>query len=120
MIDRSLTGRAVGADGRPYLISAQTGAGFPSVDLLANELWRQQPVLVSYRSSQFTGHVVVITGAIYYQQKDGSKTLAAVYIRDPYPTQINIQNLGRVEITDVATFAASVQRYWFVRIAPGR
>jgi hypothetical protein len=117
MIDRSLNGIATGADGRRYIVSYQSGAGFPPIDNLANELWRQQPVLLVYRSSTFSSHAVVLTGMVY-TETNGRKIVQSLYIRDPFPTPDNVSNLGRVEILDTQRFMSSVGKYWFVRVAP--
>jgi len=100
--------------GRPYTVMASLRSGAPTPAILLQELSQGRPVIVGYRSGPNSGHAVVITAASYIQSPMGP-VIQSVVVRDPWPSQQNVRNRGRVEYPG-ARIASLMQAYWYIRI----
>jgi len=83
-------------NGRPYRVSAAIGMGAPTPSILVNELLAGKPLIVGYKSSSNSGHAVVVTAVSYYGTPN-NPNIQSIVVRDPWPSEINIRNSGRVE-----------------------
>lgn len=117
VISAALNGWGFNLQGRPVTITSWFAAGPPAPPVLVNELSQGHPILLTFQSGPNTGHVVVITAASYFGTPQGPQIVNMV-IRDPFPTPVNVQNLGRVEIGGAAlgTFIQTVRSHWIVRV----
>ena len=100
--------------GYPYLVQAQFGMGAPSPNTLFNELSNGRPVIIGYQSGSNSGHAVVVTAISYFPTPYGPN-IQTIVVRDPWPSQENVANLGRKEFP-ASILANSIQGYWFVRV----
>jgi hypothetical protein len=114
VITANLNNWSIDNFGRQYQVSASLNWGAPTPAFLIQELAAQRPVLIGYRSGPNSGHAVVITACSYIPSINGP-IIQTVVVRDPWPSDQNIQNLGRVEYPGL-NFANLIQAHWYVRI----
>jgi len=110
LINANLNNWSVDANGNSYKIEAQMGFGAPNPDVLFEELAQGSPIIVGYETPQGTGHAVVITAAGFV-----GDVITDLVVRDPFPSNTNIQNLGRV-VYDARSFASRIEVYWLIRV----
>ena len=115
-ITATLNGSALLPSGKA-LVHATLGHGFPSSDLLIEELSHGRPMVIALDTRQI-GHAVVVTAAGIVTSGSGSY-IRSLVVRDPWPSQEHIATGGRVEYDDVAleSFAAKVSSYWTVHVS---
>jgi hypothetical protein len=113
-ITANLSNWSIDNSGVPYVVQTSVGMGAPPPTLLLQELQAQRPVIAAYRSGPNSGHAVVITAASYTPSQYGP-IVQTVIVRDPWPSQINVQNRGRVEYPG-ASIAQVMEAYWIVRV----
>ncbi len=100
--------------GRQYSVTASLHWGAPTPIYLIQELTAGRPVLIGYKSGPNTGHAVVITACSYIQTMN-YPVIQTIIVRDPYPNQQNVINLGRVEYPGL-NLANLIQAHWYIRI----
>jgi hypothetical protein len=115
IITQNLNNWSVDNNGIPYTVGASLFWQAPSPVYLIQELTQQRPVLIAYMSGPNTQHAVVITGCSYIQTSNGP-FIQTVIVRDPWPSQENILNKGRVEYPGI-NLANSITAHWYVRVA---
>ena len=113
-IHRNLNNWGIDNFGYPYTVMAQIGNGAPSPSILVNELSYGRPVIIGYRSGPNSGHAVVVTAVSYIPTPSGPY-IQTIVVRDPWPSEENIRNKGRVEYP-AAALANNIQAYWYVRV----
>jgi hypothetical protein len=114
VITANLNNWNVDNNGRQYVVAASLNWGAPTPTYLIQELYAQHPVLIGYQSSPNTGHAVVITACSYIQTAYGP-IIQSIVVRDPWPSQQNIETNGRVEYPGI-NLANFIQANWFIRI----
>lgn len=100
--------------GQTYAVAATFNFGAPTPSFLIQELSAQRPVLVGYQSSPNSGHAVVITGCSYTPSVYGP-IIQTIIVRDPWPSEQNFLNLGRVEYP-AQNLASFITSHWYIRI----
>ena len=117
MISSSLNTWAIAMNGQTFAIRSVTAPGPPPPLVLIQELNQKHPILLTFASGPYSGHAVVITAARYYNTPQGP-LVNSLILRDPFPTQQNIQNKGRVELAgpDLAQFLQQVRSNWLVSV----
>jgi hypothetical protein len=117
VISAALNGWGFNKFGRPVTITSWGAPGPPNPAVLLNELSQGHPILLTFQSGPNSGHAVVITAASYFPTPQGPQIVRLI-IRDPYPTSVNVQNLGRVDVGGPALgpFIATVRSHWLVRV----
>jgi hypothetical protein len=107
--------------GNRAVIHAASVSGPPHPQVIINQLSQQVPMLFTIDTGPNSGHVVVLTGARYYETEDGPH-ISSLIIRDPYPSPSNLRNQGRIEISgrDLNRFVQYINRSWMVWITPSR
>ncbi len=117
-ITKALTGTAYDRTQRKVHLSAHRYRGVPPSNWLLDELGRQHPVLVTFRSSKTMLHAVVLTSAEYETQRDGRVHITALTFRDPSPTIRGRKAAGAVRISgqQLARFVRSVSSYYEVSV----
>ena len=113
-IHQNLNNWNVDNNGDNYVVSAQIGVGAPSPSILLSELNQGHPVIIGYNSGSGGGHAVIITAVSYTQTMNGP-IIQSIVVRDPWPSQMNILNSGRLEYPGVL-LANNIQAYWYVRV----
>ncbi|HET7107268.1 MAG TPA: papain-like cysteine protease family protein [Candidatus Acidoferrum sp.] len=118
-ISTALSGWAYTRDGKPVVISSWTAPGAPPPLILIRELSQKHPILLTFISGPSSGHAVVITAASYIQTANGPY-IQSLVLRDPWPSQQNIMNEGRVEIgaQNLANFMPFIRSNWLVSVSP--
>lgn len=114
-ITANLNNWNVDDSGTPYFVQASVNMGAPTPAYLLQELSDQHPVLIGYQSGPSSGHAVVITACSYTQSTYGP-IIQSIVVRDPWPSQQNSDNLGRVEYTGV-NLANVIQAHWYIRVS---
>lgn len=114
VITSNLNNWSVDNSGRRYVVNSSLNMGAPTPAYLVNELIAQRPVLVGYRSGPSSGHAVVITAVSYYPTPSGPQ-IQSIVVRDPWPSEQNINNSGRVEYNG-SYLANLMQAHWYIRI----
>ena len=121
VITANLNNWSIDNRGRRYIVNARHNGGAPNPEWLLNELQQKRPIVVGYvPPGANQGHAVVITAASYSYSPTfvGPKpVIHSIVVRDPFPTQQNIYNRGRVEYSG-AQFASRMRSHWFVRVTP--
>lgn len=115
-ISANLNGWAVTVQGKHVTVRSWTKAGPPAPLVLLQELSRGHPILLTFSpNGPNSGHAVVITAASYVQTPQGP-IITSLVLRDPFPTQQNIANSGRVELMgpQLASFIPLVRGHWIV------
>jgi hypothetical protein len=100
--------------GRRYMVRARFSFGPPNAGYLVQELAAQRPVLVAYTPAPGSGHAVVITGCSFIPSLNGPM-IQSIIVRDPWPSDQNIQHDGRVEYP-AAVFGQLMTAYWIIRV----
>jgi hypothetical protein len=113
-ITANLNNWSIDNRGRPYTVMASLNWGAPAPAILLQELSQGRPVIVGYRSGPNSGHAVVITAASFIQSRMGP-IVQSVVVRDPWPSQQNIRNSGRIEYPG-SQIASLMQAYWYIRV----
>ena len=113
-ITANLNNTSIDDQGRTYVVSAYAAKGAPAPALLVQELSAGHPVVVAYANSSTPGHAVIATGAAYVQSDQGPIVLSII-VRDPWPSEENLAQGGRVEYS-ADQFAANMLAYWLVRV----
>lgn len=113
IITANLNNWNVDNSGNQYGVSSMLYWGAPSPAYLVQELTAQRPVLIGYNTGN-SGHAVVLTACSYIQTPNGPY-IQSLVVRDPWPSQQNINNLGRVEYP-AQNFANTIQAHWYVQI----
>jgi len=116
LITANLNNWSVDRSGRVYTVAAEVGVGPPDPRRLMQELDQGNPVIVGYKTSPSTGHAVVITAAGYSRLADGRPIVLSYVVRDPWPSQQNINSMGRQEYS-AQEFLSSVTYHWYVRVS---
>ncbi len=114
VITMNLNNWSVDNFGRYYAVQSSLFWGAPTPLFLIQELSAQKPVLIGYKSGPSSGHAVVVTALSYIPTPNGP-SIQTIIVRDPWPSQQNIQNMGRVEYPGL-NFANLIQAHWYVRI----
>lgn len=114
VITANLNNWNIDGSGKQYAVNSSFNWGAPSPSILINELSAQKPVLIGYRSGPSSGHAVVITALSYIMTSYGPQ-IQSLIVRDPFPTQSNIDNEGRNEYPAM-NLASLVQAHWFITI----
>ncbi|HWZ96261.1 MAG TPA: papain-like cysteine protease family protein [Candidatus Dormibacteraeota bacterium] len=118
-ISNALSGWAFTRNGQRVTIRSWTAPGPPPPVILIRELSQRHPFLLTFMSGPNSGHAVVITAASYIPTANGPY-ITSLVIRDPWPSEENIANEGRVEIggQDLANFMPRIRSNWLVSITP--
>ena len=113
-ITANLNNWNVDNNGDPYIVRASVSAGAPTPVYLLRELEAKHPVIIGYASGPASAHAVVITAASYMPSPNGP-IIQSLIVRDPWPSEINVQNHGRVEYPG-ASLAQYIQAHWYIRV----
>jgi hypothetical protein len=113
-IHKNLNNWGIDNLGYPYTVRASLGNGAPSPNILVNELSNGRPVIIGYSSGPNSGHAVVVTAVSYIPTPNGP-FIQTIVVRDPWPSQKNINNNGRVEYP-ASALANKIQAYWYIRV----
>jgi hypothetical protein len=113
-VTANLNNWSIDNSGTRYVVRAAFSYGAPSAAYLIQELSAQRPILVSYMPSPSSGHAVVITGCSYIPTM-GGPLIRSIIIRDPWPSDDNIQNDGRVEYP-ASAFGSLMTGSWIIRV----
>jgi hypothetical protein len=113
-ITTNLNNWSIDNTGRTYVVRATLNCGAPTPAILLQELQQGNPVIISYRSGQYSAHAVVITGASVSQSSAGP-VVQSVVVRDPWPSSQNGTTWGRVEYPS-GQLVPFMQAYWYVRV----
>ncbi len=98
-------------------ISSTLEKGDIDFNAVIRELQENRPVMVAYRpQGSSIGHAVIITG-ITWQCDNGIHYIQQLVIRDPWPSQENINNYGRKVITNVRDFESRIFSHWYISIS---
>lgn len=103
--------------GQRFIVTTRVGLGAPPPIWLAQELAQGHPVILAYSNGNGGGHAVVCT-AVNLTPTPNGPIINSIVVRDPWPSQQNIANRGRVEYGG-AQLASVIQAYWFVRVGRG-
>lgn len=114
VITANLNNWSVDNSGRSYAVGATLNWGAPTPSYLVQELTAQRPVLIGYRSGSNSGHAVVVTACSYIPSAYGP-IIQSIVVRDPWPSQENINNNGRAEYPG-QNIANLMQAHWYIRI----
>ena len=114
VITANLNNWNVDNNGRQYLVQASLNSGPPTPSYLIQELSLLHPVLIGYQASSNSGHAVVITACSFVQSMNGP-IIQSIVVRDPWPSQENIANNGRVEHAGIS-LANVNQAHWYIRV----
>jgi hypothetical protein len=116
-INGNLNGLAIRLDGTPHIVRSAMGAGLPPPGVLINQLSQGHPFLLTFATGAYSGHAVVITGATYYPSSNGP-FIQSIILRDPWPSDQNKANDGRVEVSgsDLAAFGRIVRNNWLISV----
>ncbi|MFN8255718.1 MAG: C39 family peptidase [Bacteroidales bacterium] len=114
VITANLNNWNVDNNGRQYVVGASLNWGAPTPAYLIQELYTQHPVLIGYQSGPNSGHAVVITACSYTESYYGP-IIQSIVVRDSWPSEQNIANLGRVEYPGL-NLASVIQAHWYIRI----
>jgi len=112
-INASLNGWGVQTSGRRFVVRSSIVNGVPQPSVLYQELSSRRPVLLAFNPGCSVGHAVVVTGVSLL-----NGVITSLIYRDPWPTQQNVANKGRVELftDDLAAFLPSVRAHWLVAV----
>jgi Papain-like cysteine protease AvrRpt2 len=114
VITANLNNWSIDNSGRQYVVEASVSEGAPSVDFLLQELSARRPILIAYMPTPSSGHAVVITGCSYIPTPNGP-TIRSIIDRDPWPSQANIQSMGRVEYP-ASVLGSLITATWIIRV----
>ena len=114
VITENLNNWSVDNNGRQYAVRATFNQGAPTPAYLIQELSMKHPVLIGYQSGPNSGHAVVIT-ACSYSESDYGPVIQTLIVRDPWPSDLNISNAGRV-VHRGYEIANSIQAHWYIVI----
>ena len=114
-IHRNLNNWGVDNSGQGYRVSASIGMGAPTPSLLISELSMGRPVIIGYRTGGNSGHAVVVTAVSYVNGYNGP-VIMSIVVRDPWPSQSNINNRGKIEYPG-AVLANNIQAHWYIRVS---
>ncbi|HLZ87134.1 MAG TPA: papain-like cysteine protease family protein, partial [Puia sp.] len=113
-ITANLNNWSIDNSGLRYVVQAGFSYGAPSPAYLIQELSAQRPILVAYMPSPSSGHAVIITGCSFIPTSSGP-LIQSIVVRDPWPSDENIQNDGRVEYP-AAMLGSRITACWIVRV----
>ena len=113
-ITSNLNNLNVDRAGTTYQVESVFGEGAPPIELLLDNMERREPLIIGYRSGPNMGHAVVITGVQYSRSPQGP-VIHKLIVRDPWPSDENRANAGRVEY-DAREFAQKITGYWQIRV----
>lgn len=118
-ISSSLNTWAIAANGRTYAIGSVTAAGAPQPSVLVQEMNQRHPILLTFSTGPFNGHAVVVTATTYFSTPQGPQ-LNSLSLRDPWPSDQNIANKGKTEVSGAALdeFLRHVRSHWLVSVHP--
>jgi hypothetical protein len=114
VITANLNNWNVDNSGRQYRVQAVCYQTRPNDAYIVQELNAGRPVLIGYMTGPNSGHAVVATACSYYQTPQGIR-LHTIVVRDPWPSQQNINSMGRNEYA-WANFAPQINAHWYVRV----
>jgi hypothetical protein len=97
-----------------FQLRASFGEGAPNIRWLIQELIEQRPILIGYHVNPGVGHAVVIT-AVDFFVKNGDWIVTKIVVRDPFPSDVNKCNNGRVEYGG-KDLAKIIGGYWGIRV----
>jgi len=95
--------------GTPYIVMASLNWGAPTPAVLVQELSNGRPVIIGY-----SGHAVVVTAVSFVNSYRGP-IIQSIVVRDPWPSQKNVLNSGRVE-HPALNLASHIMSYWYIRV----
>jgi hypothetical protein len=113
VITENLNNWGIDRNGQTYYVRAIMGNGAPPPNLLINEISNKRPVIIGYNTGS-SGHAVVITALSYINTFNGP-VITSIIVRDPWPDEINIQNLGRREYPGI-DLASKIMSYWIISV----
>jgi hypothetical protein len=115
-ISASLNGWGLDSRGRRVVVQCRVAPGPPSLAVLVRELAQRHPILVTFNPGLPMGHAVVITRISHI-----GRCITSLVFRDPWPTDENRANRGRVEIfgPELAQFLSCVRSHWLVYVSIG-
>ena len=114
-ITANLNNWSVDNRGRSYSVMASLNWGAPPPVILVQELSQRRPIIVGYSSGpNNSGHAIVVTGAVFTMSPQGP-IIHSVIARDPWPSESNSANSGRVEYAG-AQIASLMRAYWYIRV----
>jgi hypothetical protein len=118
-ITTALTGIARLRSGKTALVRTINAAGIPHSRAILSAMEHRMPILLALDAGPGTGHTVVLTAVRYVRTPSGPQIVSLI-MRDPYPSQSNIRNKGRVEISgrDLQNFVQYIKRSWIVSVTP--
>jgi len=92
--------------------------GMLTPDLLYSNLKTGHPVLIAFQSGPFSGHVVVVTAAVFVPLPGGQWNVTTLVYRDPWPSPGNLASIGRVQLDgpQLKAFASTVRASWITWI----
>ncbi len=114
VITTNLNNWSIDNSGRRYAVGATLNWGAPTPAYLLQELIAQRPVLIGYQSGPNSGHAVVVTACSYIPSEYGP-IIQSIVVRDPWPSQENINTNGRVEYPG-QNIANLIQAHWYIRV----
>lgn len=111
VIHQNLNNWSFDNNGRRYIVESYMGWGAPHPEDLLDELAHGFPIIIGYSTGHDTGHAVVLTAASFVGQE-----IQTIVVRDPWPSDYNLYNLGRVEY-DAYDLASHIEVYWIIRVS---
>ena len=114
VITANLNNWNIDNNGRQYAVMATYGEGPPDPLYMIRQLEAQHPVLIGYQSGPYSMHAVVITACSYIETYNGP-IIQTVVVRDPWPSEDNVANEGRLEYTGIE-LARLIQAHWYIAI----
>lgn len=115
IMTENLNTAAKDEQGKLKEIRAELHFGSPDPSYLIEQLALEHPVLISYETGESTEHAVIITGVSYVETSHGPE-LDKIIVRDPWPSEEKLSNLGRVEY-DGLRFSNLITAYWEIDIS---
>ena len=114
LITANLNNWNIDNQGRLYTVTASLRMEAPTPTILIQELSQQKPIIVVYSSGPNSSHAVVVTAARFISSPQGAIILSLV-VRDPWPSEQNISNLGRIEHPG-RNLASLIQAHWYIQV----
>ncbi|MFA7326307.1 MAG: papain-like cysteine protease family protein [Candidatus Kapaibacterium sp.] len=113
-IHYNLNNWGIDSYGYAYTVQALMGRGAPTPATLIEQLINQRPVIIAYKTGPNSGHAVVVTAVSYYLSQIGP-IITNIIVRDPWPSEENKRNLGRV-VHSGQILADKIEAYWFINV----
>ncbi|MCP4582738.1 MAG: hypothetical protein GY839_14095 [candidate division Zixibacteria bacterium] len=113
-ISNNLNGWGIDANKTSYTVFSEFYPGAVNEKQISEQLLQGQPIIVGYRSGPLSGHAVLLTAASYNDSPIGPRIMSVV-VRDPWPSDINRKNQGKVE-WDAGQFSNLVMGMWRIQV----